>query len=134
MAIVRQSRYPLGAFLFVQRGLTFTVEQRDAAQRAAAEASDETSGEPAAVGGHITGRDLCHGLRAFAVQEYGLLARTVLKSWRLHDCLDFGHIVFTLVDAGLLHKTEQDTLDDFRDVYRFDDAFPTASPHAPLSC
>ena len=32
---------------------------------------------------------------------------------------DFGQIVFNLVEATLMSKTEQDTVEDFTDVYDF---------------
>ena len=37
--------------------------------------------------------------------------------------VDFGRIVYSLVDAGLMRKTEDDDLDDFRDVYIFGEIF-----------
>lgn len=120
-AIARESRYPLAAFLFVQRGLDYTV------RRLHGEAAGEE--DPAAQESrHVTGQDLCYGLRDFAVEQYGLLARTVLRRWRIDRCEDFGRIVFLMVDAGLMHKNEQDSLDDFVDVFDFTDAFtPTLS-------
>jgi len=63
------------------------------------------------------------GLRDYAKREYGLLARSVLARWRIHRSEDFGRIVFAMVDGGLMHKTADDTLDDFMDVFKFDDAF-----------
>ncbi|MEX0655158.1 MAG: Minf_1886 family protein [Phycisphaeraceae bacterium] len=114
--IVAKTRYPLDAFLFVQRGLDYTVRQThgelpDGDRQAERE------------GCHVSGRQLCQGLRAYAVQEYGLLARTVLRRWQIHSCEDFGHIVFAMVEAGLMHKTDDDTMDDFAGVFDFEDAF-----------
>ena len=37
--------------------------------------------------------------------------------------IDWGRIVFLLVDAGLLNRQESDTIDDFRDGYDFQEAF-----------
>ena len=121
-AVVQRSRYPLDAFLFVQRGLDFTVRQ--------------THGEPgeeqdhACESRHVSGAQLCMGLRDFARREYGLLARTVLRRWHINASEDFGRIVFAMVDAGLMHKTDEDTLEDFVDVFDFADAF---SPELTLS-
>ena len=36
---------------------------------------------------------------------------------------DFGNIVFNMIAVKLFSKTEDDTLEDFRDVYRFESAF-----------
>ena len=38
---------------------------------------------------------------------------------------DFGRIVFALVDAGMMHKTDEDRIDDFVNVFDFKDAFTT---------
>ena len=51
------------------------------------------------------------------------MARTVLQRWSIHSCEDFGHIVFALVDAGLMLKTDEDSIDDFIGAYDFSDAF-----------
>ncbi len=72
---------------------------------------------------HVTGQELLEGIRAYAVQEYGPMARTVLDSWGIARTEDFGTIVFHLVEAGILGKTERDQRDDFVDGYNFYDAF-----------
>ena len=60
---------------------------------------------------------------ATTIEQYGLMARTVLQRWGIHSCEDFGRIVFALVDAELMLKTDEDTIDNFIDVYNFTDAF-----------
>lgn len=72
---------------------------------------------------HISGQEFCEGIRRYALDQYGPLARTVLEHWGVKKTLDFGHIVFALVDVGLMRKTETDTLNDFKDVYDFKTAF-----------
>jgi uncharacterized repeat protein (TIGR04138 family) len=72
---------------------------------------------------HISGQQLCEGLRMYAIEQWGMMAGTVLRRWNLRATIDFGRIVFALVDGGLMHKTERDKLEDFRDVYDFDRAF-----------
>src|SRR5262249_8485712 len=72
---------------------------------------------------HITGQQLCEGLRQYALVRWGLLARTVLRRWNITCTLDFGRIVFALVEGARLQKTEQDSMEDFRNVYDFRDAF-----------
>jgi uncharacterized repeat protein (TIGR04138 family) len=71
---------------------------------------------------HIDGQDLCWGLRDFAIERWGLMAASVLRSWGVASTMDFGRIVFALVDGGLLQKQDHDCIDDFRDVYDFDSA------------
>ena len=113
LTVVGETKYPLDAFLFVQRGLDFTVRRTHGEPKAGAKAGDR----------HVTGKILCTGLRDYAIDQYGLLARTVLQRWRITNCEDFGHIVFAMVEAGLMSKTEDDTLRDFAGVFSFDEAF-----------
>jgi uncharacterized repeat protein (TIGR04138 family) len=104
--------YPADAFEFVQQGLGFTVQQTHG--------DDAAPVDPAKpVSRHVSGQQLCEGLREFALAQWGLLARAVLWRWNVTSTLDFGRIVFALIDAGQMQKTDQDTLDDFRAVYDF---------------
>ena len=118
LAIARESRYALNAFVFVQRGLEYTVREihGELAEQANADIEEFESH-------HVTGTDLCQGLRNYAIREYGLLARTVLRHWHINSCEDFGNIVFEMIEAGLMHKTEDDCIEDFIDVFDFRDAF-----------
>ncbi|MEQ8845358.1 MAG: hypothetical protein RIB58_10945 [Phycisphaerales bacterium] len=132
------------AFRFVQEGLGHTLAQlRDGSEGGQAAAPDgggnaasELLGElfsveqlsldedgAEAVGRHVSGQELCLGLRSLAVEKYGLLARTVLRGWGVGSTEDFGRIVYAMVEAGLLRTSERDSLDDFRGVYDFDEAF-----------
>lgn len=103
--------YPPEAFAFIQKGLNHTVQKLHGKKK-----------DPKA-SRHVTGQDLCEGLREVALNEWGRLARAVLRRWNITSTLDFGRIVFALVDAGLMQKTEDDTLEDFRNVFDFRIAF-----------
>ena len=72
---------------------------------------------------HITGRELLDGIKDLALKRYGPMARAVLNSWGIRTTDDFGIIVFNLVDAGVLSKTDEDHIEDFHEVYDFDEAF-----------
>lgn len=72
---------------------------------------------------HVSGEELCHGLRDLAMENWGLLAQSVLHHWGIRSTKDFGKMVFELVDRGLLAKQPDDSIDDFNDVYDFDSAF-----------
>ncbi len=74
---------------------------------------------------HVNGHELLEGIREYAVEEFGLMARSVFECWGIHETSDFGRMVFNLIDAGLLGKAEADKLDDFKDVYDFAVAFET---------
>src|SRR5947209_1915807 len=71
---------------------------------------------------HVTGPELLDGVRDLALQEFGLMARTVFKVWGVNRTDDFGAIVFNLVEAGLMSKRPEDTLADFRGLYDLDKA------------
>lgn len=55
----------------------------------------------------------------FALRQYGRLARTVLAKWHIHSTDDFGKIVFAMIEAKILAKTEENSAEDFRAVFDF---------------
>lgn len=113
--------YPLVAFEFVREGLAFTVEHLHGQERSA-----RLGRSAAALTGddrHITGQQLCIGLRDFAIRQYGLLAPSVLASWHVRRTDDFGRIVFAMIAGKVMRKTSRDSIEDFRSVYDFDEAF-----------
>ena len=119
---VNSTRYPLDAFVFVQRGLDFTVRREHGELT-----EDYDPDDPDQPSRHISGRVLCEGLRDYAIQQYGLLAGTVLRRWRINRCEDFGHIVFAMVESGMMHKTEDDSIAVCEIVFSFRDAFGNAA-------
>lgn len=78
--------------------------------------------------GHVTGQELLKVQRDLAAREFGPLARETLSYWGLEESLDIGRVVFDLVEAGHLGKTEDDSLRDFEDGYDFGEAFPLSQP------
>jgi len=72
---------------------------------------------------HVTGQELLAGIRAFALEQFGPMTMTVLDEWGVRCCEDFGEIVFNMVEANLLGKTEQDSRADFQGGYNFEEAF-----------
>jgi uncharacterized repeat protein (TIGR04138 family) len=48
---------------------------------------------------------------------------TVFEEWGIRQCSDFGEIVFNLIEAGVLSKTEKDSRADFAEGYDFEEAF-----------
>ena len=77
---------------------------------------------------HVSGEELSHACRDLALEQYGLLARTVLAHWGICSTGDFGEIVYALIDAGLLVRQPDDRLEDFQGVYAFDAAFDEEYP------
>ena len=103
---VENSPWPLEAFEFVHRGLDHALKHLPDGPR------------------HISGQELCHALRAFAIERYGPLARFVLGRWGIHETLDFGQIVYTCIEYGLMSRTDGDCLEDFEEIFAFESAFP----------
>lgn len=110
--LAKAGPYPLQAYEFVRQGLAHTV--------ATVHGEGESAGDESR---HVSGQQLCLGLRDYAIRQYGMLARTVLARWGVHRTEDFGVMVFALIEAGLLRKTAEDSPEDFRGVYDFAEAF-----------
>ena len=100
-------RYRKEAYFFVLDALQFTVK------------SLKLTGERR----HVTGRQLLEGIKEFALEQFGPMVKTVFEHWGLRTTRDFGEIVFALVGAELLGKTEEDSIEDFVNVYDFDREF-----------
>ena len=98
-------RYDPAAFRFVYEGLGYTV--KNVIQEAR----------------HVSGQTLGEGLRQMALDKYGRLALLVLTTWGLKTTRDFGEIVYTLIDHEWMSAQPTDTIDDFNDVYNFQDTF-----------
>ena len=104
--------FPPHAYEFIHEGLDFTVSQ--------------IHGQPcrqANQNRHVSGQQLCEGLRELALAKWGRMARTVLRRWKITETMDFGRVVFSLIDKGQMQRVEEDTIDDFKNVYDFEAAF-----------
>jgi len=82
---------------------------------------------------HVSGQELLSGIREYALSQFGPMTITVLEEWGIRSCEDFGEMVFNMVASNLLAKTENDTRNDFKDGYDFNEAFrrpflPTPKP------
>ena len=111
------SRYDRDAYLFVREGLDFTIKSLKKQQ------------QTNLVHRHVTGQELLTGIRQYALDQFGPMAKTVLDYWGIRCCEDFGEIVFNMVDKGILGKTDEDSRADFRNGFDFDEAF--VHPYRP---
>ena len=102
-------RYAPEAYQFVCEGLNYTVRLLN---------KPHTGPER-----HVSGRELLEGLRQYALENYGPVARRVLSSWGINRTEDFGEIVFNLVEQGVLGTSPEDSKADFAGGYDFDEAF-----------
>jgi uncharacterized repeat protein (TIGR04138 family) len=119
-------RFDKKAYDFVRQGLDHTVKELRKKESSKTERSR-----------HVSGPELLHGIRVFALDQYGPLTKTVLNAWGLKRCRDFGDIVFNLIEYNVFAKTEKDRPEDFSDIYSFEDAFvkpfQSAKRRAPVS-
>lgn len=107
--LAKDERFHRDAYLFMREALDFTQKL----------VGRENLGKVR----HVTGQELLDGLRQYALQQFGPMTTTVFEEWGIRTCLNFGEIVFNMVEIGLLAKTEKDTRDDFQNGYDFTDAF-----------
>jgi uncharacterized repeat protein (TIGR04138 family) len=109
----RDPRYAYEAYEFIFAALAHT-------QKALGRVPLE-EGEEAEAAHHVSGPELLHGVRDFAMSEFGLMARTVFRRWGVNSTADFGEIIFNLIEANLMSKTPDDCRRDFHDVYDLDE-------------
>lgn len=120
----RAAGFPEAAFDFVREGLGHTIT--------ALFGSAEPQGVDKNVSRHVTGQQLCLGLREFARSRYGALAGAVLRHWGIRSTEDFGVMVYAMIDRGEMRSSPQDRFEDFRAVFEFDDWFPLLAADGKL--
>ena len=98
-------RYKAEAYQFVGEALNYAQETREE-QPSDAEQSES----------HLTGQQLCDVIRLYALEQYWLLAQSVLNSWGVFETSDFGEIVYNLIRIGRMKKSEEDRREDYDDV------------------
>ncbi len=103
--VERDGRYRRDAYCFIFEALDFTVKNVVIRQ------------------GHVTGRELLEGIRLYALDQFGGLTPLVFNTWGVTRTEDFGEIVFNLVEASLMGRTENDSKEDFANGYAFANAF-----------
>lgn len=101
----RDGRFAPAAYAFVSEALTKTVKRLSRASRKS----------PAAR--HVSGAELSKGAADFAREQFGSLAYDVFCEWGVRTTHDIGSIVFNLIDVGILAKNEEDSREDFDDVF-----------------
>jgi uncharacterized repeat protein (TIGR04138 family) len=107
----RDRRYHRDAYFFVFEALRYAQEQLGLGNPESSEEEER----------HVTGQQLCEAIRRYAIEQYGLMARSVLNEWGVRSTGDFGEIVFNLIDIGQMKKTHADRREDFDNVFDFDD-------------
>ena len=114
--VASRAGYPPDAFGFVREGLHLAATQ--------VHGEEPEMMNPALAGKrHVSGAELCEALRELAIRRWGLMAKTVLSSWHVRSTLDFGKIVYAMIENQMMQKTDDDSLEDFRDIFDFAEAF-----------
>jgi uncharacterized repeat protein (TIGR04138 family) len=98
-------RYNPKGVLFVYEGLGYTLKNY--------------TNEPQ----HVSGQTLCQGLKEMANKRWGRLSKLVLNNWNIKSTRDFGEIVYLMIDHKWMSAQPTDTIDDFDNVFDFEEAF-----------
>jgi uncharacterized repeat protein (TIGR04138 family) len=113
--VASDSRYQREGYIFLRDALDFATKQQKKIKGVSVR--------------HVTGPELLEGVRQYAIKEFGPMVMTVFDNWGIHSCEDIGNMVFNLIGAGVFGKTEQDSIEDFKNVYDFNEVF--VKPFAP---
>lgn len=117
------SRYSLDAYLFVREGLAYAADHIALDHLPESNFPVVTAPALKTSRKHVTGQELCEGIRQYALNQFGFMAKTVLNSWGLYTTSDIGNVVYKMINAGLLKKSSRDRRSHFDDVFDFEDAF-----------
>ncbi len=115
--VEKDARYQRDAYFFLREALDHTQKMVGKAKK------NEIR--------HVSGQDLLAGIRDYGLQQFGPMALTVFEEWGIHSCEDFGEMVFNMLANNLLAKTENDSREDFKGGYDFEEAF--RRPFIPAS-
>ncbi len=116
----RERRYHRDAYFFVFEALRYAHEHLGLGRP---QSIEQPGGEEQR---HVTGQQLCEAIRRYAIEQYGLMAKSVLNEWGVYSTGDFGEIVFSLIDIGQMKKTHGDRREDFDNVFDFDEGLRDA--------
>ena len=119
--VAKDRQYPIEAYFFVRDALSYAADSLELSHQHCGEAelySPESMEER-----HLTGQQLCEAIREFAINQFGLMSRVVLKYWGINSTSGFGDIVYNMIEIGLMKKSDQDRRSHFDNVYDFEDVF-----------
>ena len=110
--IKKDSRYPIQAYQFVFEALDYTTNMLGKSRHKTTDLER-----------HVSGRQLMEGVRQYALKQFGFMSLTVFEQMGIKQDVDFGNIVFNLVESGLMGKTDADSKEDFKNIYDFKKTF-----------
>lgn len=107
------ARYDYHAYEFVCDAVSFTQERLGRMP----EVDDDPDTDY-----HVSGTELVRGACELAVQEFGMMAPLVFRQWGVRSTDDIGSIVFNLIRAERLSKSDRDDPEDFHDLFDLEKA------------
>ncbi len=102
--IYKEKKYKIDAYLFVHEAIGHLYKKL---------------GEKK----HVTAQELLKSISDLGRKKYAPLTRIVFEYWGVKTCMDFGRIVYDMIDFKLLSKTDEDSLADFNNGYDFKTEF-----------
>ena len=105
----RDKRFDPHAYLFLKDSLDFTLKR----------AAESNHGQAR----HVSGQELLFGFRDLALQEFGPMSGTLMAEWGLTSSRNIGEMVFLLIEEQMFGRQDSDTIEDFENVFDFQDAF-----------
>lgn len=108
-AVREDPRYAADAYHFLRDALDATIKQLQQGR------TDAVS--------HVSGPELCEGVREYALQQYGPMVPTIFDAWGISRTRDIGEMVFNLIRTGAFSRSDSDQVEDFEEVYDFTSAF-----------
>ena len=128
LAVAQEEKYRPEGYQFLRESLEATLKKRSKSKQK----SPST---------HVSAGELLEGFRVLTLKEFGPMAPLVLEYWGITSCRDIGRMVFLLVEAGALGRTENDSINDFEKGYDFHEAFvvpflpstPVPNPESQLT-
>lgn len=72
---------------------------------------------------HLSGEELAKGIRDYALNCFGCMSYTVMDLWGISKTVDFGAIIYNMINVGLLGKSGDDSINDFNDIFDFESVF-----------
>lgn len=109
-------RFHPNAYFFLLKCLNFSVQKHES------QFNEDDTGQQK----HVSGPQLLEVIREIALRDFGYMARIVFEIWEIKESGNWGTIVYNLIEAQLLSKSDSDSLSDFAGVYSFEEALDQA--------
>ncbi len=114
--ISKDASYPAPAYYYVKDVINFTLN-----------AVEKKTGKKR----HVSGQELILFFKEYTIDKFGPMSVDVLKEWNIIQTIDFGQIIFNMINQQLLLNSPEDSIDDFKDGYDFHEVF--TKPFEPLN-